>query len=510
MLAGIQLPPRPPHLVNTHRRYVPKGTTAEQLSDTLWAIIRTVKNKGYTSITEVVVNPDNVTLKGHVGSERVTDTITNLSWIPLKEAAEDLVSEILELSIMGVLCTTEAPSCMMMKDMHSTCTAEGTSGSVFLTEVRLLGNDGVPVGEAITAATKEYKMRIPKRDRQRTMQEAHRIGSVMPVIIANGYPKKTREKVWSDMDPAHRELEALTRLSHGDTSPFIVRLFGIDPMRMMLHMEPLHIDMGRFFSDNPRKHQNERAIAWTRQLLGASQFLYERGVMHGDIKPPNIMVSFDSNTLKIIDFGLSTISSLPDETPRDTHEEMTSDGPAKDTYPAVRTTDRVHQTYWWRDPAIMARVANRNYGNEVDTWAMGLVVHQIYTHMVDMEIPAVHPFSTTHEDTLGMSDGDICDPDAVEWMILDKLGCTVKPAHPATIETVANALDKSVQTKDLISDGEHPIASIVNQMVRLEPAHRVKPNELVGWFEQYMAEASAVAAPPSPPQTRRKKKLKSQ
>lgn len=41
----------------------------------------------------------------------------------------------------------------------------------------------------------------------------------------------------------------------------------------------------------------------------ALQHLHDKGVVHGDLKPPNILWDADSATFKLIDFGVSFTTS---------------------------------------------------------------------------------------------------------------------------------------------------------------------------------------------------------
>ena len=46
-----------------------------------------------------------------------------------------------------------------------------------------------------------------------------------------------------------------------------------------------------------------RALAWSRQLLGALSYCHSRGVLHRDIKPQNIIIDREGNAV-LVDFGL--------------------------------------------------------------------------------------------------------------------------------------------------------------------------------------------------------------
>lgn len=49
-----------------------------------------------------------------------------------------------------------------------------------------------------------------------------------------------------------------------------------------------------------------------KQILRALIYLHKRGIVHRDLKPQNMLFEADSDTLKIIDFGIA-IKKRPDE-----------------------------------------------------------------------------------------------------------------------------------------------------------------------------------------------------
>ncbi len=51
------------------------------------------------------------------------------------------------------------------------------------------------------------------------------------------------------------------------------------------------------------------AITMAKQILKPFQYAYEKGILHRDIKPPNIMIENKTGIIKIMDFGIAKIST---------------------------------------------------------------------------------------------------------------------------------------------------------------------------------------------------------
>ncbi|KAH3763018.1 CAMK/CAMKL/AMPK protein kinase [Pelomyxa schiedti] len=61
------------------------------------------------------------------------------------------------------------------------------------------------------------------------------------------------------------------------------------------------------------KFSEARARIYFQQLISAVEYCHAQGICHRDIKPENLLLAEDGETLKLSDFGLSTIFSDPTE-----------------------------------------------------------------------------------------------------------------------------------------------------------------------------------------------------
>ena len=108
------------------------------------------------------------------------------------------------------------------------------------------------------------------------------------------------EPVFQEM--LRKEFEMMIQFQH----PHVVRAFSIEPVEglgICIVMEWIEGDtLLHFLQKDLSRETKEKLVD---ELLDALLYLQEKGVAHRDLKPENVMVTYNGNTVKLIDFGLA-------------------------------------------------------------------------------------------------------------------------------------------------------------------------------------------------------------
>ncbi|WP_345689212.1 serine/threonine-protein kinase [Novipirellula caenicola] len=131
-----------------------------------------------------------------------------------------------------------------------------------------------------------------------------------------------------------REMQAIARLSH----PNIVTAYDAEPMGEMtvLVMEYLEGETLSEYLGRAGGCSLSEANAMIKQVASALGHAHQRGLIHRDVKPQNIIRGTDGK-VKVLDFGLSQMCSFGDD------EDDLSDGTLCDSETYKDETD-VHET----------------------------------------------------------------------------------------------------------------------------------------------------------------------
>jgi serine/threonine protein kinase/ankyrin repeat protein len=127
------------------------------------------------------------------------------------------------------------------------------------------------------------------------------------------------------IDRFHREVKAAAQLSH----PNIVTAYDADQageFHFMVMEYVDGVDLSRTVKDRGALPVAE-ACDYIRQAAIGLQHAHERGMVHRDIKPHNLMVTTDG-TVKILDFGLASLTpeAMADAETVEAHGDLTAAG----------------------------------------------------------------------------------------------------------------------------------------------------------------------------------------
>lgn len=171
--------------------------------------------------------------------------------------------------------------------------------------------------------------------------------------------KKAKNRFDRDLpDIALREIAIYQQITLWGGHPHIVNSqgVGLQKDRIWLILEYLPRDLTTALK---RGLTNELRQRFSLQLTQAVTWLHDRGIIHRDIKPRNILITVDDN-LKLVDFDHSRSGIVQ----------------SRASTPEVCTR-------WYRPPEVLLR--DIIYTSRIDCWSLGCIVSEIYTGEVLFE-----------------------------------------------------------------------------------------------------------------------------
>lgn len=150
----------------------------------------------------------------------------------------------------------------------------------------------------------------------------------------------------------YKEINGLSSLSH----PNIVNYVdcGFDGASHYIVMELAIADLDKYMEKNKMSETDKKSIMY--QLISALIYIFNRGVIHGDIKPQNILVygckPNDPPLVKLCDVGFYISNSCQ-----------------------INKTRHIY-TLWYRPPELLLD-DEYNFDSSADIWAMGVTLYEI-------------------------------------------------------------------------------------------------------------------------------------
>ncbi|KAJ8402377.1 hypothetical protein AAFF_G00368660 [Aldrovandia affinis] len=126
--------------------------------------------------------------------------------------------------------------------------------------------------------------------------------------VALKYVRKYKDvKLPGNKEPLPKEVGLIKMVNNPSPHPNILELYDwFDrPASYVMAMErpnPCQ-DLFDYCQEQGGTVNEDEARSVTRQLLGALQHCHDRGVVHRDVKPENILIQTDTKQIKLIDFG---------------------------------------------------------------------------------------------------------------------------------------------------------------------------------------------------------------
>ena len=173
--------------------------------------------------------------------------------------------------------------------------------------------------------------------------------------------KKTRLEMEEEGVPstALREVSLLQMLSENE---HVVKLLSVEHVEenkkpiLYLVFEYLDTDLKKYMDmtgkgpSNPLPKSIVKSFMY--QLVKGVAHCHKHGVLHRDLKPQNLLIDKNTNTLKIADLGLGRAFSIPLKSY--THEIV---------------------TLWYRAPEVL--LGSTHYSTPVDMWSVGCIFAEL-------------------------------------------------------------------------------------------------------------------------------------
>ena len=161
-------------------------------------------------------------------------------------------------------------------------------------------------------------------------------------------------------DAIHTQLLQEIALHSDLAHPNVVQFFGLCKLERSVVMvtELLHTSLANytFNRDQLQTLTREDKLFFSIEMIKGLNYLHSRNIVHGDLKPPNILISLDKKQIKLCDMGLSRL---------------------KKSVTATVTQSPRQGTYLYMSPQIQLQKIRCTFA--CDIWALGGTIAELFT-----------------------------------------------------------------------------------------------------------------------------------
>jgi len=285
-----------------------------------------------------------------------------------------------------------------------------------------------------------------------------------------------------------REAGILSRVNHPNVIKLLDVALSVKQMAIVLPIakKSLHDYLHKDYPSLPRDKIVENAKLFTLQMARGIAYLHSLNILHGDYKPPNILLYEEENCpsrVVITDFGLASTASCYEVTP---FNEIFS--------------------LWYRSPEILL---GAKYTFIADTWALGCIVAELLTHKAIFQGDGENDMLFLIFNRLGL-------PDEQSWPGVTNLPrWSLKHLGKIQAEKVRNNVKEDfspASTKDVkyayYADSTRTALDkseqdFLNALLVLDPKKRLSMQDVLNnvWLQESSASLVCYSSPPTQEQT---------
>ena len=149
-----------------------------------------------------------------------------------------------------------------------------------------------------------------------------------------------------------REISSLKELNHRNIIKLQEVIYRPLQQKLFLVFEFLPMDLRKYIRSKQEDFEPKEILVITKQILEALYHCHCRRIFHRDIKPQNILINDKTKEVKVADFGLARVFSVP-----------------------LKALTHEIETLWYRAPEVLLGL--NEYCLGVDTWPVGCIIGEM-------------------------------------------------------------------------------------------------------------------------------------